>query len=95
MSDRIQRTKDFESKHPSPQRFGVLPTRWFWTDRGNRRLTRVQVAALAGVLLLSFGVFGLPMILGALPALLFFFGLGLIERQVRRKALASPRSGAA
>ncbi|MFO7563576.1 MAG: hypothetical protein R6X02_13095 [Enhygromyxa sp.] len=71
-----------------PQRLGILPTWWFWSDRKNWRPVRWPFAIAAAAMVLALAVVSLP------PALEFgilmtayFLALGSVEKYIRHQAL--------
>lgn len=73
----------------TPQRFGVLPTRWFWSDDENWRLVRGGFAMFAAIVIIVVGTSGLPIYLVAtLPPVVIILALGLLERYIRQRAKA-------
>ena len=70
-----------------PQRFGIVPTWWFWGDPDNWALVRGPAAVLVGVITFAVGLSGLPLALAAILApLSFLLAVGLLERYIRREA---------
>jgi hypothetical protein len=71
-----------------PQPLGILPTRWFWADRENRRLAAWLFGALVFVMLLILNALGLhPLVDAAVIAAVLLIARGSLEKYVRHKAL--------
>lgn len=71
----------------SPQRGGILPTRWFWTDRRNRRVVAWLHASIAFITIVIVHVVGAHPILAGVSLLITLpLAQGLLERYVRRQA---------
>jgi hypothetical protein len=70
-----------------PQRWGVLPTWWFWQEPENARLIAVPGALLLIAATLGLILTGAPVWLVLLgSAMPYLLGLGLFERFIRRSA---------
>ena len=79
-----------------PQPLGFLPTRRFWTDPGNRRVLRIPLMVLAGVVVFAIGVIELPWWAAGLAAMTTVILIqGLFERYIRRQAMRRFRPTAA
>lgn len=71
----------------TPQRFGILPTRWFWKDRSNRRLVGWAFAAVAVASMLIKDLLGLSIWThAAILIVALLLTEGLLERYIRRQA---------
>ncbi|MFO7566893.1 MAG: hypothetical protein R6X02_29890 [Enhygromyxa sp.] len=91
-----------ELEHPAPpsrslldrpQPLGILPTRWFWTDRKNRRLAGWLFGALVFMMLVMLNAFALHPVLDAvIIAAVLLVARGLLEKYVRHKALQRRRA---
>jgi hypothetical protein len=71
-----------------PQRFGILPTWWFWRDRKNWRMVGWGfgiIAAVTNVILAI--VQPHPLIGGLVAGLVIILANGLLEKYVRRQAV--------
>jgi hypothetical protein len=67
-----------------PQRLGIVPTWWFWSDPDNWALVRGPAAVLVGVITFAVAIAGLPPLLAAIVApLTFLCAVGLLERYIR------------
>jgi hypothetical protein len=70
-----------------PQRLGIVPTWWFWSDPDNWALVRAPAAVLVGFITLAVAVAGLPPLLATIVApLTFLCAVGLLERYIRHAA---------
>lgn len=70
-----------------PQRLGIIPTWWFWSDQDNWWLVRGPASVLVGIVAFVVAVSGLPPLLAGLTAIVtFIFAIGLLERYIRRHA---------
>jgi hypothetical protein len=73
--------------HPQP--LGFLPTRWFWNDPENWRLVRWGYASgLFAMLLIAMLVFSNFWLVWMMPIAAAYLGFGLLERYIRRRAMA-------
>jgi hypothetical protein len=76
-----------------PQRFGLLPTWWFWNRKDHWALVRGGFALLAGATVFVVSLLDLtPLAAGLVAALTITLALGLLERGIRlrvRKRLAA------
>jgi hypothetical protein len=87
-------------EHPSarslldtPQPLGILPTRWFWADRKNRRLAGWLFGTLVFVMLVILNAFALhPVLDAAIIAAVLLLARGLLEKYVRHKTLQRRRA---
>ena len=72
-----------------PQRFGILPTWWFWQDKANWRIARVPVLLIMEAAVLAVLLLGLSLpyyAIALVPTFALIFTLGLLERYIRRRA---------
>lgn len=72
----------------NPQPLGLLPTRWFWQDRRNRRIVAAMSAAISFITIVIGGLIGAhPLVVGASLLLTLPLAEGLLERYVRRQVM--------
>lgn len=78
-----------------PQRFGVVPTLWFWNDAARQWLllplviaTAIPVVLIAQVLAVRLPALAGPLLVAVV--LYPFLLMGLVERHVRRRLLDAP-----
>jgi hypothetical protein len=71
-----------------PQRFGIVPTLWFWNDKETLRLVRWPVAMWLFVLIVVMSALPLhPAVMIPTFMVVYFLGLGSLEKYVRHQAL--------
>jgi hypothetical protein len=72
----------------NPQPLGLLPTRWFWQDRRNRRIVAWMFAAISFITVVIGDLIGAhPMLVGASLLLTLPLAEGLLERYVRHQVM--------
>ena len=69
------------------QRFGILPTWWFWNDRKNWRLVGWGFGVLAVITHWVLSLFNLrPIVGGAIAMGVMVLAIGALEKYVRHEA---------
>lgn len=71
-----------------PQRLGVLPTWWFWTDRHSLRLVGPGFGVIPAVTLVALGLLGMHSLVGGgLAGAGVVLIAGLLEKRGREQAI--------
>jgi len=89
VTDKTQRYHDGERYLlDHPQRFGILPTWWFWNDRKNWRHVRWPFAIAVAALVFALAVLSLSPALEIVVLIsAYFLALGSVEKYIRHQAL--------
>lgn len=71
-----------------PQRLGILPTWWFWSDRENWRLVRWPFAIAVAALVLALAALSLaPALEFVVLVSAYVLALGSVEKYIRHQAM--------